>query len=197
MIDLNTSAPLDLAAPLERHEAASTAATPELSRLLTGLGLASLYGLALGAREGGLGLLGHALGVPVGLALVTAIGTPSLFVLLALLDSPVSHTELWRATARGICAAGLLLAGLAPASAMLLVTIQSSEAIEWVVRGGLVLGGGVGLSTLAGAVRERLGAATHLTRFKAQCLLGGFALFSGALAARVWGSVLPILEGLA
>ena len=45
----------------------------ELRRLFGGLSLAAVYGLALGARSGGLALLRHALGAPATLLAIAVI----------------------------------------------------------------------------------------------------------------------------
>ena len=50
----------------------------ELAHLVTGLGLAALYGLSLGARTGGLSLVHHALSASAGLLAVGVLGVPSL-----------------------------------------------------------------------------------------------------------------------
>ena len=52
-------------------------------RALVGAVLASLYGLALGARDGQLALLTHAVGVPAALLAVCILGVPSLYIVLA------------------------------------------------------------------------------------------------------------------
>jgi hypothetical protein len=87
-----------LAARLTSPE--TQAATQELTRLASGLGLASLYGLALGARSGGLALVQHALGASAGLAAVAVLGIPALFVLLALVNAPVSPRAMLSVGAR-------------------------------------------------------------------------------------------------
>jgi hypothetical protein len=45
----------------------------ELSRLGSGLGLAAVYGLALGVRTGGVDLVRHALGAPLGIMVVALV----------------------------------------------------------------------------------------------------------------------------
>ena len=90
--------------------------TRELARLGAGLGLAALYGLALGARTGGMALVQHALGASAGLAAVGVLGIPALFVLLALVNAPVSPSAMLSAGARALASAGFVLAGLAPSA---------------------------------------------------------------------------------
>ena len=116
---LSPAPPPTLGARLIAPEAQS--ATQELARLGAGLGFAALYGLALGSRSGGMSMLQHAFGASAGLAAVGALGLPSLFVLLALVDAPVSPGALLAAGARGLASAGFVLAGLAPSAALLAV----------------------------------------------------------------------------
>lgn len=169
-------------------------AAQEFARLGAGLGLAALYGLALGARAGGISLFQHALGASAGLAAVGVLGVPALFVLLALVNAPVSPSAMLSAGARALASAGFVLAGLAPSAALLAVTIEAPEAAALVTRAGLTLAGGIGLVQLVTAVRAML---AHLPReagLKCNALLFGFCVFAVMLAARVWYS-LPILQG--
>jgi hypothetical protein len=168
----------------------------ELMRLGSGLGLAALYGLALGARSGGVALLQHAAFASAGLATVGVLGVPPLFVLLALANAPVSPRAMLSAGARSIASAGFVLAGLAPSAALLAVTIESPVAAAFVARAGLMLAGSIGLYQLVISVRALLREAPLATRAKCTVFLLAFCLFAFVLAARVW-SVLPILKGAA
>jgi len=170
--------------------------TQELARLGAGLGLASLYGLALGARSGGIALVQHALAASAGLAAVAVLGIPALFVLLALVNAPVSPSAMLSAGARSLASAGFVLAGLAPSAALLAVTIESPDAAAFVTRAGLCLAGGVGLFQLTSSVRAMLHDLTPEARLKCNALLFCFSLFAIMLAARVWYA-LPILKGAA
>jgi len=170
--------------------------TQELARLGAGLGLAALYGLALGARSGGVALLQHALVASAGLAAVGALGVPALFVLLALVNAPVSPSALLATAARSLGSAGFVLAGLAPSAALLAVTIESPEAAAFVTRAGLTLAGGIGLFQLLSSVRAMFAALPPEQRLKCNALLFGFCVFAITLAGRVW-YLLPILQGAA
>lgn len=169
-------------------------AMQELARLGAGLGLAALYGLALGARSGGTALITHALGASAGLAAVGVLGIPALFVLLALVNAPVSPAAMLSAGARSLASAGFVLAGLAPSAALLAVTIESPHAAAFVTRAGLTLAGSIGLFQLTGSVRAMLKDLPPEARLKCTALLFGFCLFAIMLAARVWYT-LPILQG--
>ena len=155
-----------------------------------------MYGLALGARSGGMALVQHALCASAGLAAVGLLGLPALFVLLALVNAPVSPSAMLSAGARSLASAGFVLAGLAPSAALLAVTIESPDAAAFVTRAGLTLAGGIGLFQLTSAVRAMLQALPAESRWKCHALLVGFSLFAIMLAARVWYS-LPILQGAA
>ncbi len=59
-------------------------------RVAIGAALSAIYGVALGAREGGLALALHAVGVPSALLAVCALGLPALYIVLALFDAPLA-----------------------------------------------------------------------------------------------------------
>lgn len=166
----------------------------DVVRLASGLGFAALYGLALGARMGGASLLVHALASSAGLAAVGVLGMPSLFVLLALVNAPVSPGVMLSAGARALGSAGFVLAGLAPSAALLAVTIESPSAAAFVAQAGLLLSGGIGLYQLVGAVRRLFVGLPLGLRVKSNALLFAFCVFAMLLAARVWYA-LPILRG--
>jgi len=189
---IGSAPPPSLGARLTSAEAQG--ATQELARLGAGLGLAALYGLALGARTGGVSLVQHALAASAGLAAVGVLGIPALFVLLALVDAPVSPGAMLSAGARSLASAGFVLAGLAPSAALLAVTIESPDAVAFVTRAGLTLAGGIGLVQLTSSVRTMLKDLTAERRLKCNALLFGFSLFAIMLAGRVWYT-LPILKG--
>jgi len=166
----------------------------DLLRLGSGLALAATYGLALGARVGGTSLLRHALSSSAGLAAVAVLGMPSLFVLLALVNAPVSPGAMLTVAARALRSSGLVLAGLAPSAALLAVTVDSVSAAAFVARCGLALAGAIGLYQLVGSVRHMLLGLPLGLRIKSNALLCAFCLFAVLLAARVWYT-LPILQG--
>jgi hypothetical protein len=175
--------------------AADAGYTELARRAAAGLGLSALYGLALGARQGGKALLLHSVGVPLGLLIVVLAGAPSLFVFLSICRAPIDARALASTAARGIGSAGLLLAGLAPAAALFVVSSETPRAAAGAVTFGLLLGGGVALGRATWEVFRS--AATG----RATSLLGGtgvavgFVMFSALLAMRVWNAVLPILGG--
>lgn len=174
-----------LAAPLGR----------ELARMGSGFGLAAVYGLALGARTGGVDLIRHALGAPLGVVVVALVAAPSLFVRLALIDAPLRPAQMLNAVAQGVFTTGLVLAGLAPAAAMLVVSIESAPAAAWMSGLGLWLAGGIGLLNSCAAIKRGLAGAELRMQSRAFFALAVFALLSCALSARVWCAWLPLLRG--
>ena len=161
----------------------------------TGLALSSIYGVALGLRHGGRALAEHAIGVPTGLLLVVALGTPSLFVFLSLCRAPMDARAIARTAARGIASAGVVLAGLAPAAALFVVSSEKPEAASAVVIFGLLLGGGVALGRMVWEVALGSIAGKVTSRLGGLAIALGFAWFAVSLAVRIWSAVLPILGG--
>lgn len=164
-------------------------------RTAFGVGLAAIYGAALGAREGGLALLTHALGVPAALVAVGLVGLPSLYIVLALFDAPLSTERAAGAAVRGIASSGLVLAGLAPLAALYVVSSASAEAAGIAGTLGLILGGLLGLRHLVMTLREALEQADSATRVVATIAQLGFGLFAILLGWRVWTGLLPLVGG--
>ena len=187
----------DLGGWAERLIRADGAETPaELARRgLIGLGLAALYGLAIGARQGGPLLLAHALGVPLGLLLLGVVGAPCLFVFLSLFRSNIRGAVLASAFARGVSSAGLLLAGLAPAAALFVVSSATPQAASFAVLFGLILGGGLSLARIVWDVLRGAWAGGSLSTLAAFGIIGAFAFFAVLLEARIWSAMLPVLGG--
>ncbi len=164
-------------------------------RVGIGLGLSSLYGVALGARVGAQSLFQHAIGVPLGLILVALVGAPSVFVFLSMARAPIDGRAIAGSVARSVASAGLLLAGLAPAAALFVVSSETSGAAAGAVTVGLWLGGGVALVRMLADVLRQGFAGKAESALGALAVAGGFGLFAIALATRVWGALLPILGG--
>ncbi|WP_044237816.1 hypothetical protein [Chondromyces apiculatus] len=168
----------------------------EAARFCTGAGLAALYGLALGTREGGVSLLRHAVGVPAALVAVAGLAVPALFIALALFDAPLDPPRVVAASARAAASAGLILAGVAPAAALYVVS-SNGEGAAIVAGGlGLVLGGVAGVSRLLRELGAGLAGQSEVRRLATGVVFAGFALFATALAARVWWATLPIFGGV-
>ncbi|XXX72397.1 hypothetical protein WMF30_32595 [Sorangium sp. So ce134] len=168
----------------------------DLSRFGVGVGLASLYGLALGARQGGVSLVHHAAGVPAAMVAVACLGVPALTIVLTLFDAQLDPARALSATSRAAASTGLVLGGLAPAAALFVVTSGSHETAAIMGLLGLAVGGVIGvrvlLRDLAAALRRDQGPLAWSGHAAA---LLGFAAFAVALALRVWWGTLPILKG--
>ena len=180
--------------PLERVDEMPDIAR-DLRRAGVALGLSSLYGLALGSREGGAELVRHALGVPLALLVLGAVLTPSLTVLLALLDAPVTPLSMLRAVSRAVTSAGLVLAGLAPSAAVLVVTIESGQIASAAARGAGFIAGALGVAGLLGGVRALVARAPGAVLWRAQALLLAYSVFVALLGARLFSLLLPMIGG--
>ena len=167
----------------------------EALRFATGLGLASLYGLALGVRGGGAGLVAHALGVPAALLVALGLGVPALYIALALFDAPLALPAVVSAAARGASASGLVLAGLAPAAALFVVSSEHSGAAALTGLTGLVLGGAISLGGLLRELQRGIDREAFPARAATQLVLVGFGVFAVAVSARIWWATLPVLRG--
>lgn len=164
-------------------------------RGLFGVGLAAVYGVALGARDGGLAILVHAAGVPAALVAVSLVGLPALYIALAFFDAPLAPKSAAGAAVRGLATSGLVLAGLSPLAALYVVTSESTDAAATAGAIGLVVGGALGLRHLLTTLRAALESADNATRFVATVAQVAFGLFSVVLAWRVWSGLLPLVGG--
>jgi hypothetical protein len=168
----------------------------EAGRFGAGLGLAAVYGLALGARQGGVSLFKHAAGVPAGMIAVACLGVPALTILLTLFNAPLAPPRALSAASRAAAASGLVLGGLAPAAALFVVTSESATTAAVMGLLGLAVGGLIGLRVLLRDLKAALETEENLmTRAASGFVLVGFAAFAVLLALRVWWSSLPILKG--
>ena len=168
-------------------------------RALLGLGLSSLFGLALGMHHGGLALLTHALAIPAGLALTTAVTVPSLYIALSMLGIPLRLSLLLTAVATALHHVGRLLAGLAPVAALLVVTIREPFALMLVARCGLQFAGILTLYRIVAALREANAGSLTLpffARAKSGLVLCGFLLLVVNLAQIAFSTFLPVLRGV-
>jgi hypothetical protein len=165
----------------------------EGQRLLVAVGLSSLFGVALGLREGAAGSGLAALGAPAGIAAVAGVAVPAFAIVLALANAPVDVMDLARATSRGAVRAGLFLAGLAPGAALLVVTREDAITITVAGFGALLLAGAIAARSFATDLRPQLAGAPRATRAVLSVAMPLFILFAAVLAARVWWLALPCL----
>lgn len=167
----------------------------ELSRFGVGIGLAALYGIALGTRQGGASFFRHALGVPAAMIAVGALGVPALTIVLTLFNAPLDPSRSFAATSRAAASMGLVLGGLAPAAALFVITSDSRPAAAVLGLAGLVLAGSIGLKRLIDDLRASMAGEDPLVKTACAAAFLGFAVFALALAARVWWGTLPLLNG--
>ena len=167
----------------------------EATRFGIGLGLAAVYGLSLGTRQGGKAFFTHAAFVPAALAAVVALGVPALYISLALFDAPIEPPVAVSAAARATARTGLVLAGLAPAAALFVVSSDDARSAAGSAIVGLIVAGAIGLTRLVGDLHGAVTGAPANVRAKADFAFFGFAIFAVALATRVWWAALPLLRG--
>lgn len=159
-------------------------------RLAAGLGLAALFGAAMGMRVGGAAIAAHALGVAAGITAVCLLAVPALGIALAIADAPTSARSLARATSRAAATAGLILAGFAPGAALFAVTVEDAITVTLVGAIGLALAGCVAMRAFVGEVKPALG-----TRVLSRVALPAFVAFAAVLGARIWWITLPLVRG--
>lgn len=167
----------------------------EVARFGIGLGLAAIYGLALGARDGRAAFLTHAVGVPAALLVAFGVGIPALYIFLALLDAPVVPATIASAATRATASAGLVLAGLAPAAALFVVTSERSGAAALAAAVGLAVGGAFGLGSVVSDLRQSMVTSGWTVRALSNVVFGVFGVFAVVVTLRVWISLLPVLGG--
>jgi hypothetical protein len=178
-------------------DAGSSSWAREGQRLLLAMGLASLFGVALGLRRGQAYILLGALGAPAGIAAVAAVAVPAFAIVLALANAPVDVMDLARATTRAAFRAGLLLAGLAPGVALLVVSCEDAITVTVTGFGSLLLAGALASRAFADGLRPQLEGAPRSTRAVMAVAMPLFLVFAAVLAARVWWLALPWLTEVA
>jgi hypothetical protein len=197
--------PLEAPPPLAAEERPPTwterclgrAASPtwagEAQRLLLGGALAAVFGVALGLRHGGTSLALGAVGAPAGILAVAAVAVPAFAIVLALANAPLEAMDLLHATSRAVMRAGLFLAGVAPAVAMLVVTVEETVTVDIMGFGALLFAGAIAGQSFVAELRPALASAPRMTRAILSVALPAFLLFAAVLAARVWWLALPML----
>ena len=169
----------------------ASGATPQAwaregQRLAVAIGLASLFGGAIGLRLGGAAIVAHA---------VCGLAVPALAIILALVNASVDAFGLARATSRAAAAAGLLLAGLAPGAALFALTVEDAITVTIVGAGGLTLGGVLGMRSFVRALAPQIDGSDERARRLAMAAIPLFLVFAAILGARIWWVMLPIVRG--
>ncbi len=158
-----------------------------------GLGLAAIFGLAIGARYGALSMAIHAVGVPLGLLSAVGLSAPAAAIGLAHLNLPVDLKALTQGAAEGLATTGLVLAGLAPGALLVTVTCETPFGAAALAIAGLCLAcvfGARRLWQLVGSASESVGAAVV-----SYIMLLGLFFVAALIAARAWWLLLPMLGG--
>ncbi|MGZ3478210.1 MAG: hypothetical protein ACXVCJ_27180 [Polyangiales bacterium] len=167
----------------------------EGQRFAVAIGLASLFGVAIGLRLGGPAIAVHALGVSLGILGVCCLAVPALAIMLALANASVDALGLARATSRGAANAGLLLAGLAPGAALFAVTVEDAITVTIVGAGGLVLAGVLAMRSFVNELAPQIASSDDRARRLSKIAIPTFLLFAAILAARIWWVTLPLVRG--
>jgi hypothetical protein len=165
----------------------------EARRLAVAASLSAVFGVALGLRHGGFSLAWGAMGAPLGIVAVGALAAPALAILLALANAPVNALDLARATTRAAAKAGLLLAGVAPATALFVVTVEDAITVTIVGFSTLILAGAVAARSFQHDLEPMLLKAPATQGAVVRVAVWTFLVFAGALALRVWWLALPML----
>jgi hypothetical protein len=165
----------------------------EARRLVLAVGLASLFGAALGMRRGGLVIALAALGAPAGLVAIAGVAVPAFGIVLALANAPLEMMDLARATARATVRAGLFLAGVAPGMALLAVSCEETVSVAVFGFGGLLFAGAVAARSFVLDLRATVAAAPRAPRAILAVAVPAFLVFAAVLATRVWWLALPML----
>jgi hypothetical protein len=175
------------------HPSAAPSWRAELQRLLLATAGAAGFGVSLGLRKGGTAILVGALGAPAGILAVAAVAVPAFAIVLALANAPLDMMDLARATSRAATRAGLLLAGIAPGIALLVVSCEETVSVSIFGFGALLLAGGIAANAFAKELRPHLRSAPGHARVVLAVALPVFLLFAATLAGRVWWLALPML----
>ena len=167
----------------------------EGQRLALAIGLASLFGMAIGLRAGGAAIVTHAFGVSLGIVAVCGLAVPALAIVLALVNASVDAFGLARATSRAAATAGLLLAGLAPGAALFALTVEDAITVTLVGAGGLTLAGVLGMRSFMRALGPQIDGSDGRARRLSMVAIPLFLVFAAILGARIWWVMLPIVRG--
>jgi hypothetical protein len=139
-------------------------------------------------------MLVHGVGVPLGLAVGVVLGTPAFLVGLLHVGVKIDAAGVLAIAARAVATAGLVLGGLAPLAALVLVSSEEAwgaAVFAWIA---LLSAGALALRSLGRGIRELLGTAPSERRFAGYAIALAFALVTALLAVRVWTMTLPVLS---
>jgi hypothetical protein len=167
----------------------------ETKRIARALALATIYGLPLGARGGVASMLEHAVGVVLGLAAVAGFAAPAFYILIAHTGSRLPVLAVVEAVRRCVGTTALVLAGLTPAAALLVVSTEGAHAAAFYGALGLSVAYGLGLRRLLLDLFDALSSqpsADDSHELAGRVAVLGFVAFALLLSVRVWSGTLPL-----
>lgn len=194
--------------PRDRAAALPTDASPFLASLVdgddaatsarragAGLLLTLPFAIAAGLRTDAspTDALVAALGLPVGLALIALVGVASSTLGISIVSAPLEPSIAGAVASRGLLRAGLLLAGLAPLTAL---WVASGSAIEALFATTLVtfVAGAAGIGAIAHGLVTSTKDADGSPRLGSLVVSTLFVLFAFLVGLRVWVSVVNVLS---
>jgi hypothetical protein len=157
--------------------------------------LSASYGIALGIGAFGGHVLGCALTIPATLAVALLVALPSLFVILSMLEAPVSIAGLVMASLQAYRHAALALGGFAPTLLLLATSIDDKWIVYHFAVVGLLLAGHLGAYRLTSEVGLSLTKGLRMAQIRQWATLLGFVWLAFELAARFWGFALSLIGG--
>jgi hypothetical protein len=162
--------------------------------LAVGLAGPMLEGAILGLREGARAMAALALGLPLIVAGVTALTTPTLYVGGAVFRGRLSLVEVGVATGRALHALGLALLGVAPLSLLLAATLPVAQVAPAQVGVLVVVALAVSLHRLAGELRTQAGDHPPLAGV---LLFGAYATVAVILGGRLFFDLVSFSQRVA
>ena len=148
--------------------------------------LSSAYGIALGIGATQSHVLGLAVAVPLTFATSIAVAIPSLYVVLAMLEAPMSLGSLLNAASDAYRHSAITLGGLAPTLLLFSTSITEPHWVNFLGTCGLLLAATLGAYRLISATRIALAKEQSYLKLRHWAILIAFVGLSFQLAARFW-----------
>ncbi len=160
-----------------------------------GVVLAAAYGLVFGIGTEGGHVLGFACAVPLTFTASMAVAMPSLYVVLSMLEAPLSLGSLLHAVAGAFRHSALALGGLSPSLLLFAVSVRDTALIWFLGTTGLVLAAILGAYRLISEARLSLLQQAGIPRGRHFVILTAFAALAFEIAGRMWGTFESLLGG--
>jgi hypothetical protein len=139
-------------------------------------------------------LVVHALGVPLAFTVVAALGAPAFLIGLWHVGLKVDALRVFEIAVNSLSSAGLMLGGLAPLTALVLVSSEEAWGAAAFVWCALLISGAMAVRTLFREARQLFAGEQLRVRVGAYAVAIGFALLASLLALRVFTMTLPALS---